>query len=99
MTEIYKQFIVMPVLTGISGTPCLEQSSSSLACNLLLPIKAVHSHGCPCQSEQIDALISRVLRKSRMKPSKQPRVGQACSTHRKTVGGGHCQQTKYNSFQ
>lgn len=45
------------LLSGTSGIPCLEQPSSNLACILLLLLEAILSHGC--QSEQIDALISR----------------------------------------
>lgn len=45
------------LFSGTSGIPCLEQSSSNLACIPLLPLEAILSH--ECQSEQIDALISR----------------------------------------
>ena len=46
MTEIYKPFVLCMLLSGTSGIPCLEQSSSNLACIPLLPIEAILSHEC-----------------------------------------------------
>ena len=48
------------LLSGTSGIPCIEQSSSNRACIPLLPLEAILSHGY--QSVQIDTFILRILR-------------------------------------
>ena len=56
-------------LVGLWHSLSWITSSSNMACIPLQPIEALLSHGC--QSEQIDALISRISGKSLMKPGKE----------------------------